>query len=94
MADFKLMAGDYSSKLLNGKEFAKYESKDEAEAIVNQLSGFSFGKVEDHKEVKKKNSPPLFHLTSLQQEANHPKGLGELQVSREDMSGWANRIVY
>ena len=33
------MAGDYSSKLLNGKEFAKYESKDEAEAIVNQLSG-------------------------------------------------------
>ena len=74
MADFKLMAGDYSSKLLNGKEFAKYESKDEAEAIVNQLSGFAFGKVEDHKEVKKKNPYPLFHLTSLQQEANRKFG--------------------
>ncbi len=24
---------------------------------------------------------------------NHPKGLGELQVSREDMEGWAERVV-
>ncbi|WP_258553920.1 Tn7-like element transposition protein TnsE [Oligella ureolytica] len=24
---------------------------------------------------------------------NHPNGLGELQVSREDMEGWAERVV-
>lgn len=70
VADFKLMAGDYQGKLLNGKDSAKYNSQADAESMIEQLRNLTFWQVEDHKEVKKKNSPPLFHLTSLQQEAN------------------------
>lgn len=67
---FKLMAGEYQGKLLNGKEDAKFQSKKEAETIAAKLSNFAFYEVVDHKELKKKNAQPLFHLTSLQQEAN------------------------
>lgn len=70
VANFKVMAGEYEGKLQNGTEEARYTTKAEATPILEQLNDIAFCKIEDFKEVKKRNAPPLFHLTSLQQEAN------------------------
>ncbi|WP_432787014.1 DNA topoisomerase 3 [Oligella sp. MSHR50489EDL] len=75
IADFKLAAGNYQGKLLvnDSNEEQSFETVAAAQAFIANLNKGAC-KVVDTTTLKKKLPLPLFHLTSLQQEANKKYG--------------------
>lgn len=75
IADFRLSAGAYQGKLLTdgSNEEKRFASEAEATTFIDSLN-YQACEIVDTTTLKKKLPLPLFHLTSLQQEANKKYG--------------------
>ena len=74
IANFSVASGTYQGKLIKDNKDVRFSSKEKAESITERLKTTDPCKIEETKELKKKLPPMLFHLTSLQQEANRQFG--------------------